>query len=337
MITAAQKVRLGVFVVTTTVIFAGTLIVLTGLRLSEQRDSYVIRYRMSLSGLEPSASVKLNGVRVGRVESIQIDREDPNVVVVEVSLEHGTPVKKDAKAVVTLTGITGLKYIEITGGSREAPFVEPGGEIPAGESVLDRLTGRAEDIAERIQLLVEQLNRFTDDEVRGKVLATVQHIDELAVSAGATIEENRPAIRDLAESLRDAGARVQAAVRVLETDLTAASRNVRLLSERLEKEVEPGRVKAIAGNLDRVVAQVRAAVDRANLPEVGSRVEDFSTTAVRLAQNLNVTVLRAREDLYAALQYLLETLENLSEFSRQIRENPGSLLGSGEEKERKIR
>jgi len=151
MITAAQKVRLGVFVTLTTLIFVGTLAVLTGLRLSEQRDTYFIRYRMSLSGLEPSAQVKLNGVRVGRVDGIRIDRDDPNVVIVDVSLDRGTPVKKDAKAVVTLAGITGLKYIELTGGSREAAFIEPGGEIPAGESVLDRLTGRAEDIAECVR------------------------------------------------------------------------------------------------------------------------------------------------------------------------------------------
>lgn len=126
-------------------------------------------------------------------------------------------------------------------------------------------------------------------------------------------------------------------MRVLEADLTAASRSIRVLAERLEKEVEPGRVRAIAGNLDRIAAQMRTAVDRANLPEIGARADDLVATALRVAQNLNVLVQKGREDLFAALQYLLETLENLTEFSRQIRENPGSLLGGGEEKERKLR
>lgn len=336
MITRAQKVRLGVFVALTTALFAGTLAVLAGLQLAEERDVYSVRYQMSLSGLEPSSAVKYNGVRVGRVDAIRIDREDPGTVVVTVSLEHGTPVKADTKAVVTLAGITGLKFIELSGGTAEAPFVEPGGQITAGESVLDRLTGRAEDIAERVQLLVEQLNRFTNEETRTKVLRTVDHFDELVVSARGTVEENRPAVKELAESLRDAGQRVDDAVKVLEVEVTGAAKALRQVSERVRDEVEPGKVRAIAGNLERISGQVRVAVDKADLPAIGAEARELVAAAVRTVKNIDTTVLRGREDLFASLSYLQDTLENLSEFARQIRENPSALLGGSEEKERKL-
>ena len=102
MITRAQKVRLGVFLTVSSTLLIGTLAVLAGLRLAEERDTYTIRYHMSLSGLEAGSPVKFNGVRVGRVDSIRIDREDPATVVVAVSLDAGTPVKKDTRAIVNL-------------------------------------------------------------------------------------------------------------------------------------------------------------------------------------------------------------------------------------------
>jgi ABC-type transporter Mla subunit MlaD len=336
MITRTQKVRLGVFLTVSTTLLVGTLAVLGGLRLAEDRDTYTIRYQMSLSGLEAGSPVKFNGIRVGRVDSIRIDRDDPATVVVGVSLDAGTPVKKDAKAIVNLAGITGLKFIELSGGTAESAFIPPGGQIPAGESTLDRLTVRAEDIAERIQILVEQLNRLSSDENQKKILAVVDHVDGLVLSATGTIEENRPAVRDLTASLKSAGDRVDSAVRTLEVEATAAVRALRQVSERVRDEVEPTRVRSIVTNVERISAQVRVAVDKADLPTVGAQFKDLMTALQRTVRNIDTTVLRGREDLFGSLTYLLETMENLSEFSRQIRENPSLLLGGAEEKERKL-
>lgn len=336
MITRAQKVRLGLFLVVSATLLVGTLVILAGLSLAEERDVYTVRYQMSLSGLEPGSSVKYNGVRVGRVDAIHIDRQDPSTVVVDLSLDAGTPIKKDTKAVVNLAGITGLKFIELSGGTADSAFIEPGGEIPAGASTLDRLTVRAEDIAERVQTLVEQLNALTSAENRKKVEAVLDHVDGLVISATGTIEENRPAVRELSASLKDAGDRVNAAVRTLEIETTAAARALRQVAERVRDEVEPSKIRSIVGNVERVSSQVRVAVDKADLPAAGEQVRDLVASALRAMKNIDTTVLRGREDLFGSLSYLLETMENLSEFSRQIRENPSLLLGGAEEKERKL-
>jgi phospholipid/cholesterol/gamma-HCH transport system substrate-binding protein len=170
MITRAQKVRLGLFMTISTVLLVGTMVVLAGLELGRQRDTYTVRYTTSMSGLEPGSSVKYNGVRVGSVDALRINREDVAEVIVTLSLEHGTPVKKDTKAVVNMAGITGLKFIELSGGTSGSGFVEPGGEILGGESTLDKLTGRAEAIAEKAELLLNQLNKAVSDENRERVL-----------------------------------------------------------------------------------------------------------------------------------------------------------------------
>ena len=126
-------------------------------------------------------------------------------------------------------------------------------------------------------------------------------------------------------------------VKTLEVETTAAARALRQVSERVRDEVEPNKVRSIVTNVERISAQVRVAVDKADLPTVGAQFKDLMIALQRTVKNIDTTVLRGREDLFASLSYLLETLENLSEFSRQIRENPSLLLGGAEEKERKLR
>lgn len=323
MITRSQKVRLGVFVAVAATLLVGTLVVLAGLQVVEKRDVYTVRYTgISMSGLEPGASVKYNGVRVGRVDSLRINREDVSEVVVTISLDAGTPVKKDTQAVVNMAGITGLKFIELTGGTSKSEFVEPGGEIKGGESTLDRLTGRAEAIAEKAELLLNQLNKAVSDENRERVLKVVDDID-------AILADNRENVAATVRNLRAASEGLSSTLANLDREGTATLAAVRQLAEGLRDGADREKVARIVQNIDRVAAGLRTTLDTADLPGVAA-------SARRLLENLDMTVVRSREDLFASLSYLLEGLENFSEFARNIRENPSLLLSGPKEHEREL-
>jgi len=337
MITRAQKVRLGIFVATTLALFVGTLAVLAGIRLVEKRDEYTVRYHMSLSGLEVGAQVKYNGVRVGSVETIRINPEDVGEVVVTLSLDLGTPIKQDTKAVVNLAGITGLKFIELSGGTSGSAFVAPGGEIQAGESMFDRLTGRAEAIAEKVEIVVNQIAAYTTPENRERLYKVVDHVDELAVTTRGTIEENRANVLRVTTQLGTTIGRLDETLVGLESDAKRTLRAIRTLSESLEREVDAKQVKRVVANVEHVSADLRRAVEQADVPAMALQIKDFVAAARRVADSLELTILRGREDVFASLGYLLETLENLTEFSRLIRETPSLLLGSSEEQERKLK
>lgn len=337
MITRAQKVRLGIFVAASLTLFVGTLVVLAGIRLGERRDEYTIRYHMSLSGLEPGAQVKYNGVRVGSVTAIKINPQDVGEVIVRVSLEQGTPIKKDTKAVVNMAGITGLKFIELSGGTSLSEFVAPGGEILAGESMFDRLTGRAESIAEKIELVVNQIATYTTDEKREQFYRVVDHIDELVVTTRGTIEENRPNILRITTTVGGSAERLDKTLIELEADAKRTMRAIRDLSEGLSREVDARQVRRVVSNVERVTADLKRAVEKADVPAMAVQVKEFVSSARRVSDSLELTILRGREDVFASLAYLLETLENLTEFSRLIRETPSLLLGSSDEQERKLK
>lgn len=337
MITRAQKVRLGVFVTLTLALFVGTLAVLAGLRLIDRRDTYTVRYHQSLSGLEPGAQVKYNGVRVGSVETIRINPKDVGEVIVTLSLEAGTPIKKDTKAVVNMAGITGLKFIELSGGTSASDFVAPGGEILAGESMFDRLTGRAEAIAEKVEMVVNQIATYTTAERRDRFYAVVDHIDELVVSTRGTIEENRPNVLRITTTLGGSAERLDNTLVELEADAKRTMRAIRQLSESLQHEIDAKQVRRVVANVERVTSDLKQAVEKADVPAVAVEAREFVASARRVSDSLELTILRGREDVFASLSYLLETLENLTEFSRLIRETPSLLLGSSEEQERKLK
>ncbi|MCK5799504.1 MAG: MCE family protein, partial [Deltaproteobacteria bacterium] len=97
MATRAQKIRLGIFMLLSFLLLFGSVGVLAGMRLWNPRDAYFIRYQESVSGLEIGASVKMKGVRVGRVEKVTVAKGAESVVV-DLALTPKTPVTQDTTA-----------------------------------------------------------------------------------------------------------------------------------------------------------------------------------------------------------------------------------------------
>ncbi len=87
-----------------------------------QRDDvvYRIHFGESVSGLVVGDPVKFHGVDVGTVKAIELEPDNPRLVRVEVALRQNTPVKTDTRATLALKGITGVVYIDLTGGSPNA-------------------------------------------------------------------------------------------------------------------------------------------------------------------------------------------------------------------------
>lgn len=336
MITAAQKVRLGAFLAVSLALLVGTLVVLLGVQVASPRDVYSIRYTISLSGLETGAPVKFNGVRVGRVDSIRIDREDVGAVLVTVSLDQGTPIKKDTRAVVNLTGITGLKYIELTGGTADSEFLKPGDRIEAGESLVDRLTGKAEDIAAKAEAVLGRVHEFLSDENRGRVERLVEDADDLLVSARTLIEENRANVAETTARLSEAGASLASLLRTVDDETARTLRAVRRFAEGVEAGASRERITRIAANVEAMTSRLRGAIEGADVAGILADLKTLTGEGSRLLQDVNLTVLRSRENLFASLAYLREALENFSEFARSVREDPSLLLRGTKEQEREL-
>ena len=112
----------GIFVVVLGAAFvAGVLWLASGGSFQKKYDHYLAMVNESVSGLNPNAPVKYRGVDVGKVSAIQLDPENPEQVRLTFAIERGTPIKEDTEAVLKTQGLTGIAYVELSGGARESP------------------------------------------------------------------------------------------------------------------------------------------------------------------------------------------------------------------------
>ncbi len=297
-ITRAQRARLGIFLIVSGGILVAVLAIVAGSKLFEKMDYYTVRYKdVSVSGLEIGASVKYHGVRVGRVEEIEIDREQIEIIVVELALKHGTPIKSDCKAVPTAMSLTGIRIIEITGGSTEAELLEPDSEIQAGESAFELITGKAEAVSEKLELVLNNLAAMTDRAHRDRLFELIDNTALVLNDVHLMLDDNRDNVANTIENLESA-------------------------SEGLNDLVASEALRRAFANLDTTSANIKAA----ELGKAVAALREALEQARSTFSHIDLTLIKGRHDLLTSLEIMRESLDSFNEFARMISEDPSLLL-----------
>ena len=112
------------------VLIGGVLWIASGGTLQKKYDHYLAIEDESVAGLNLNAPVKYNGVEVGKVSDIHLDPANPERVRLTFAIERGTPIKSDTVAVLKTQGLTGIANVELGGGSRDAPPLQPSAQEP---------------------------------------------------------------------------------------------------------------------------------------------------------------------------------------------------------------
>ena len=246
--TKQQKIRIGLFAVAAGALFAVVLVVFAGVHFWKPRDRYYVEFDSTVYGLEKGADVFLNGIRVGKVGGIRLAPHDISHVQVALDINEDAPIRTDTKAVLQFAGITGLKVIDLRGGSLAAPKLAVGGTIPVGETILDKLEEKGMAIVDQSQQLMERANSImakadtlvtnlstaTDTANLGEIMAqtraTAANLAQASSALRGLIDENRASLRASVAAIEETakrtadlvdGNQVKAAV----ADLRQASRS----------------------------------------------------------------------------------------------------------------
>ena len=131
---SALELTVGAFMIIGLVCFSYLAIVVGGVDWFSD-ESYRLKARfISISGLKQGADVEIAGVKVGKVEKIDLDNGEYEAVV-ELSLNNGVKLQEDSIASIRTAGIIGDRFVNIKpGGSDE--LIEPGGLIIETESAI---------------------------------------------------------------------------------------------------------------------------------------------------------------------------------------------------------
>lgn len=322
--TRAKKIRLGIFFIVTIGFLLIILGYFTARQFLEKKDTYYVAYHdVSVGGLEVGSPVKYLGINIGSISDIKIDPEDFSSIIVELSIRPGTPIKEDAVADIVSIGITGLKTIEIRGGSHEAEFLEEENYIQPGSSLTDEITGKAEVIAFKAEQVLNNLQLFTHPDNLNKITTTVDDISDLTRNFNSTItkaddilDENRSDVR---ESI--------IAINELSNQLGKSSHELDNVITQVNTIVRSDTVSEVLGNL----RDISLTLKEANLARLIENFADLTEQTQRLLAKIDDDLDQSSQDLSENLALLKITLENLSETSRQINRNPSLLIRRGKD------
>ena len=73
--------------------------------------------RGPVRGLTEGGEVHFNGIKVGEVTKIALDKTNPNNVIARARVTEDVPIRIDSYATLEPQGITGLNYVQITAGT----------------------------------------------------------------------------------------------------------------------------------------------------------------------------------------------------------------------------
>lgn len=281
---------------------AGVLWLAAGLGGQKALEPYQAFIEESVAGLDINAPVKYLGVDVGKVHRISIDPQNPQQVRLDFLIERGTPIRQDSAAVLKTQGLTGIAYVELSGGSAHAPPLGPAanGDPPTirfKPSLATRLENVLTDVLANLDRMSHNLNAVFDDGNRAALKATLADTATLVHGLAA---QQSVITAGLADAARTARSAAQAGAQLAPT---------------LE------RIAASASAVERMADAAGIAGGRAaRAAEAAERAVDVAASGV---QQLGSETLPELTRLMSELNDLSASLRRLSE---QTAGSPNSLL-----------
>ncbi len=128
--------RIGLFMLVGMIILGVFIIKIEDIPVGERGDRLEVTARFSsVAGLDRKAAVRIAGVRVGKVEAVDLDGSE---ALLHLSLNPQVQLHEGASAQITSLGMLGDKYIEILPGDPTAPLLPPGAELGGHDHALFR-------------------------------------------------------------------------------------------------------------------------------------------------------------------------------------------------------
>lgn len=273
---------------------------------AQQNDTYDILFQGPVRGLSEGGEVQFNGIKVGEVTKIALDRTNPSRVIARVRVTSDVPIRVDSYATLEPQGITGVNYIQITAGTASKPLLKDEARRECERQGLG--IGR-----ECIPVLRSQRSTLSDLlEGGGTVLTrTIEALDRVnRVLSDQNIKTFSAALSDtqaVTAELRERKAIIADAQQALQR-VDEATAEIALLA-RSSRELVDGDGKRTARNLADAAEEARAAAAdvRGMVSKLQGPTADFATNGL--------------PQMTQAMSQMQETAETLERLLNDLQSN----------------
>jgi len=308
--TRAHHVIIGAFAIGVFVLAMGFVLWLSKSSIDQQFAYYDIVFNEAVTGLSKGGTVQYNGIKVGEVTQLSLAKDDPRKVIARIRLDADIPVKQDTRAKLGLQGVTGVAFIQLSGGAPSSPPLKPTPQnpvpvIPSEESALSKLLASGSDIITSANDLLIRANQMLSQENVDRISKTLANLEGITDTVASQRSDLGVALKQLAT----ATGQLQHTLVTLDSMATTTNdlmkNNARQVLESTNRALES--IDRVANATHSLIGDNRAAIN------------EFSEQGLR--------------QLGPAIVELRETLRALRQVSDRLSDSNSLLLGREQPKE----
>lgn len=199
--TKANYVLIGAFTLVGILVGFGFLLWLAKVEVDRQYTYYDTLFE-NVAGLSEAGDVRYNGLPVGQVVGLKLDPDDPSKVRVRLEVGSDTPVKTDTVATLQSFGVTGVSFVQLSGGSPESDRLPPEEVIRSETSALQSVLQGAPELLQKAILLLEDVNSVVNEENRDAVTTILENLASASGRLDRTLTDFEALSADLGEASR---------------------------------------------------------------------------------------------------------------------------------------
>jgi phospholipid/cholesterol/gamma-HCH transport system substrate-binding protein len=244
-----------------------------------------------VSGLSTGAVVRLNGIDVGRVANIDLDPDDPTLVNLLLQIRGSIAIHSDAVASIESQGLTGVSYVEMSGGTRNSPplTTPPGQKYPriaSRPSSLQQVFNGAPELVGRLLVIGDRLESLLDDKNRDAIAQTLGNVRD---ATGVLAHRSK----DIDQLVADGATAMH--------NLANASASLEVVATNLERSSDKS---------DQLIASARDTFDRAT--KLASDLDALVQTSRPGLRELTTNGVAQLDELLAETRRLVASLNRVS-------------------------
>ncbi len=306
---------------TVILLVAGIVFVIWLARLNFARENelYDIVFPGPVRGINEGGEVHFNGIKVGEVTTIALDKTNPRNVIARVRVSDDVPIRVDSYATLEPQGITGLNIVQISAGTSTRPLAKDvarancerqglGAQcvpvLRSQRSALSDLIAGGGTVLTRTIEALDRVNRVMSDQNIKAISATLS--DAQAVTA--ELRERKSMIAD-----------AQSAIQRMEEATTEIAR-----LSRSGRELVEGDGKRAVANLAAATEEAREAAKegRAMIAGLQGPTRDFAANGL--------------PQITAAVIQMQSAAQALEALINEIQSSPTGALGKPRAEEVKV-
>ncbi|HTD89476.1 MAG TPA: MlaD family protein [Burkholderiales bacterium] len=254
--------------------------------------TYVLESKYSVSGLNPQAPVRLRGVQIGKVQSIDFDPTDARLILITILIKGGSSITRGTTAQLSALGITGTSYVSLEDEGRNPEFLPPATDkasrIAVKRSLFDEFAMSGQEILFEVNKVAKQAQALLSDDNQTQLigmLGSIQSASNRMAKLAQALEPGAKSLPALTSDARKMIAGADGALREMTPVLQEAKSTLASIDKLAQEYTQRADAfDRVAKNADEVGVASQSVTGAANTM-AGDVVPRMNTLLEELARN----------------------------------------------------